>query len=243
MDPTRRFASKAEKYARYRWDYNPRAIQLILDTTRISRTATVADIGAGTGMLARHFLGQAERVYAVEPNLEMRLWADQALGHIPGFVSINGRAEATTLADHCTDLIVVGQALHWFDPEAAWREFQRILNPGGWLAVLWNSGDDPALKSALQAISTPDGRPPAQPIGFYYGGDFIQQAFPLSQSQTWEIFFGALCSDSHAPDEAHPCFARFEAAARGVFEQFCVGDQATITCVTELFLGQMSGPC
>ena len=49
MDPTGIFSTKAEKYARYRWDYAPTAIQRTFEQNGITSHSVVADIGAGTG--------------------------------------------------------------------------------------------------------------------------------------------------------------------------------------------------
>lgn len=53
------FTGKAARYAKHRWDYAPQAIQTISDVTGISEQSVVADIGAGTGILTRHFIGCA----------------------------------------------------------------------------------------------------------------------------------------------------------------------------------------
>jgi len=66
------FSSKAEEYAKYRWDYAPQAVQTLFDVTQVSRQSSVADIGAGTGILTKHFTGKVKQVFAVEPNAEMR---------------------------------------------------------------------------------------------------------------------------------------------------------------------------
>ena len=52
--------------------------------------------------------------------------------------SVDGRAEATTLQDESVDIVVAGQAFHWFDRTAARREFSRILKPGGRMLIIWN---------------------------------------------------------------------------------------------------------
>ena len=122
MEPTELFSSKAEKYARFRWDYAPRAIERIFEQTGITSHSVVADIGAGTGILTRHFVGRFKLVYAIEPNEPMRALAQQALKNQAGCRVLDGRAEATGLADHCVDLVTVAQALNWLDPPPARKE-------------------------------------------------------------------------------------------------------------------------
>ena len=82
MDPTEVFSSKAEKYARYRWGYAPEAIQTIFDRAGITQESTVADIGAGTGILTREFVGRVGQIFAVEPNPEMRAILTRQLGRL-----------------------------------------------------------------------------------------------------------------------------------------------------------------
>ncbi|HZL73515.1 MAG TPA: methyltransferase domain-containing protein, partial [Planctomycetota bacterium] len=59
-----------------------------------------------------------------------------------------GEAAATGLDDRSVDVIVGGQAFHWFDLGPTFREFRRILKPGGWCAAFWNvrSMTDPFLE-------------------------------------------------------------------------------------------------
>jgi ubiquinone/menaquinone biosynthesis C-methylase UbiE len=118
MDSVKQYSSKAELYARYRWDYAPEAIQTILDTAQISTGTTVADIGSGTGILTQHFVDKAVRILAVEPNAEMRQLAIRAMAQHPTFYSTCGCAENTAIPDQAVDLITVGQALNWFEPKA-----------------------------------------------------------------------------------------------------------------------------
>src|SRR5262249_28331902 len=97
------------------------------------------DVGSGTGILTEPLLARGHVVYAVEPNAGMRAAAEARLTRYTRFHSIAGRAEATTLANASVHLAVAAQAFHWFDPAAARQEFMRILRPGGWVALAWNT--------------------------------------------------------------------------------------------------------
>ena len=99
------YDKKAWLYAKHRWDYPKPAIDQVLATTGIGEDSVVADIGSGTGSLARHFLPVAKRVYGVEPVFEMRKIADDQLAPNPNFKGVRGSAEETTLPDASVDLI------------------------------------------------------------------------------------------------------------------------------------------
>jgi SAM-dependent methyltransferase len=88
------------------------------------------------------FLDHGHRVLAVEPNAEMRAASEQWLMNEPGFVSVNGTAEATSLENGAADMVFTAQAFHWFDRPAAKREFARILKPGGATVLCWNNRDE-----------------------------------------------------------------------------------------------------
>jgi len=247
MDPIDVFSAKAEKYARYRWGYALEAIQIIVDQTGITEESRIADIGAGTGILTKEFIGTVKKIFAVEPNPEMRAIAARELDHYPSCQVINGRAEATTLDDHSVDLVTAAQAIHWFEPEAARREFHRILKPGGWLAICRNYGTNQDLGEALQDVypTDPDTETwmvgKRKPRSYYFDGDdFLISVFPFRSQLTWEEFFGSLSTASNAPDEGSSQYAQFEHKARGVFDKFNKDGWFEVQGMTELYLGQIS---
>jgi SAM-dependent methyltransferase len=55
---------------------------------------------------------------------------------------MRGSAEAIPLPDASVDAVVAGNAMHWFDMDAAAPEIARVLAPAGTLAGLWNVVDD-----------------------------------------------------------------------------------------------------
>ena len=56
MKPTERFSTRAENYARYRWDYADEAIKAACTLAGLSPSSVVTDVGAGSGLLTRHFV-------------------------------------------------------------------------------------------------------------------------------------------------------------------------------------------
>ncbi|HEX2269365.1 MAG TPA: class I SAM-dependent methyltransferase, partial [Pyrinomonadaceae bacterium] len=152
-----RFTSRVENYARYRPGYPTEIVDLLKTACDLTPASVVADIGSGTGKLSEIFLANGNVVIGVEPNAAMREVAEKIFNDEPLFRSVDGSAEATTLADSSVDMVVAGQAFHWFDHERARVEFARILRPGGWVVLLWNDrrvGSTPFLAAYEQLLQT-----------------------------------------------------------------------------------------
>ena len=137
-DATRRFSERVEHYVRARPSYPDAIVDLLVEELGHRPGETIADIGSGTGLSAIPFLKRESQVVGVEPNAEMRDAATRFLAPYPGYRTVEGRAESTGLDDASVAGILVGQAFHWFDAEAARAEFRRILVPDGWVALVWN---------------------------------------------------------------------------------------------------------
>jgi SAM-dependent methyltransferase len=133
-----RFSSRVEAYAKYRPSYPTAMYALFRDVMELTPASIVADVGSGTGISAEPLLKMGNTVYCVEPNPGMRAAAERVLSQYPGFRSVNGCGEHTTLPDRCMDLVLCCQAFHWFDHALAAAEFKRISDAGGNVAIVWN---------------------------------------------------------------------------------------------------------
>jgi ubiquinone/menaquinone biosynthesis C-methylase UbiE len=139
---TERFSGRVQAYLAYRPRFPREIVPFLREHGALRSGAVIADVGAGTGMLAEIFLEAGHRVLAVEPNVEMLEACRVLAAQHPALEVVEGSAEATTLPDASVDLIAVGRAMHWFDWPRAHREFQRILKPGGWVLVATNGHRD-----------------------------------------------------------------------------------------------------
>ncbi len=213
--PTTRFSNRVENYIRYRPGYPPEILGMLETECGLRRESVIADIGSGTGILTRIFLEHGNPVFAVEPNKDMREAAERLLGGWSRLRSIAAAAEATSLADHSVDIIVAGQAFHWFDQEQCRAEFQRILKPNGWVVLLWNdrrTDSSPflvAYEKLLRKHSTDYTRVDHKQINLavlrkFFGADPALREFPNHQHFHLESLTGRLLSSSYAPAEGQP---------------------------------------
>jgi SAM-dependent methyltransferase len=214
-DSTRRFSTRVENYVKYRPSYPWEIVALLVSECGLTRDALVADIGSGTGLLTELFLKNGNRVFGVEPNREMREAGERLLGGYSSFTSVDGTAEATTLGDHCVNIVTAGQAFHWFDRARARAEFVRILRPGGWVALVWNERrvGTPFLEAYERLLRTYGGEYETlnhrqvgqETIAAFFAADTFRSAtFENRQVFDFEGVKGRLLSSSYTPEPGHP---------------------------------------
>ena len=75
MKPTERFSDRVENYVRFRPSYQIELVELLAAEVGDADRKTCADIGSGTGILTKLLLPRFKKVFAVEPNPEMRSYA------------------------------------------------------------------------------------------------------------------------------------------------------------------------
>lgn len=127
------FAPVAGQYADSRPTYPPELFDWLAGQCAAHDLAW--DCGAGSGQASTGLAARFERVVATDasaaqvasalprPRVEYRV----AVAHESG------------LPERCVDLVVVAQALHWFDLDRFYREVARVSKPTGVIAV-WSYG-------------------------------------------------------------------------------------------------------
>lgn len=144
MDHTSRFDGKGEIYAKARPKYAAELFGYLKNTMNIGAGSVFADVGSGTEIFAEQLLECGYKVFAVEPNGDMRKKAEEKLSRNENFVSVSGSDRNMNLPDKSVDIVSAAQAFHWFDAEAFGTECARVLKPGGRVMLVYNFRDEEA---------------------------------------------------------------------------------------------------
>jgi SAM-dependent methyltransferase len=129
------FGAAARAYDQLRPGYPDAALRWVLGGSPVR----VVDLGAGTGILSRALAALGHEVVPVEPDQAMRA---QLAAASPELTPLAGTAEQIPLPEGSVDVLVAGQAYHWFDRDLAHAEAARVIRPGGVFAPLWNVRDE-----------------------------------------------------------------------------------------------------
>lgn len=251
LAPTQRFSSRVENYVRYRPGYPAGIIDLLRAECGLSADTVMADIGSGSGKLTELLLPSCGRVFGVEPNPEMRAAGERLFGANPRFNSVAATAEATTLRDESVDLVVAGQAFHWFDRERCRKEFLRILKPGGWVVLIWNDRRTEATpflagyETLLRDFATDYEQVNHRNIDTEMLRQFFRaqpklKSFPYTQRFDFEGLKGRLHSSSYAPEQGQPKHDAMVARLRQIFAAHQQGDQVAFVYDTVVYYGKLT---
>jgi len=171
------FSDASSAYRNYRPGYPPELFAYLADIAPSLHSAWDCATGSGQAAcrLAQHF----RRVTATDASENQ---IQNAQPH-PNVLYKVEKAEKTSFADQSLDLITVAQALHWFSLPEFSREVQRVLKPGGILAV-WTYGLSritPAIDAIVNQLYGPTLEPywPEERTQVERG--YAEATFPLKQ--------------------------------------------------------------
>jgi SAM-dependent methyltransferase len=162
----------------------------------------------------------------------MRQAAEEASVGESRLHSVKGSDNDTTLESLSINLITAAQAFHWFDPTAFRAECERILKPGGSVALLWNERLDDTTEFAreyeqlLQQFSTDYQEVDHRSVGrekmdrfWRPGEEVIERSFPHTIHMTREGMHGRVRSSSYVPAPGKPGHEEMCAALNALFDR------------------------
>ena len=246
------FTGRVENFERYRLPYPAALIELLTSRCGLLREHLIADIGAGTGMLAQLFLEHGNAVVAVEPNAEMRAVCERLASAWPGLTVKNATAEASGLEDASVDFVAAGRAVHWFDQAQAATEFRRILRPEGRVLLTYNGRalDETPQSQEYEKLLREHGtqydptraRYTLDPYlnAFFAGGEFLRDDIRGVQRLTREELLGQTQSLSFAPEPGHAKYEGMQQALREFFSKWQHDGAVVLSTVCRVVCGRLS---
>ena len=235
-----RFDGLAQQYANYRERYEPEVLlSRLRDWCGLTAEWTVADIGAGTGMLSDVFLANGNRVIAVEPNAGMRAMCADLHEQDKRLEIVDGTGEATGLKDGSVEMVAAGRALHWLDVPRAMTEFRRILKPDGWVAIVAfgrsQAGREENVafeeflhERAANKVDIDKALAVYRSVGDHVPRDFHHEEIHGTMMFPWDELLGVALSLSSAPRVGDELYPRFEQGLREYFARFAVDGVVTL---------------
>ena len=251
-DSTLRFSSRVEQYVRYRPGYPTQILDVLTTECGLSREPAIADVGSGTGSLAKIFLENGNRVFGVDPNAEMRAAGERLLRGFSNFRSVKGTAEQTGVPDHSVHFVTAGQAAHWFDRERANREFKRILKPGGWAVLVWNDRDLDSTPLAreyeqllrdygidYEQVHRVGFDTVKQIAGFFAPAQVRTSSFPNRQEFDYAGLEGRVLSASYMPEKGHASYEPMIAELHRMFDAHQQERRVIMEYITRMYYAQL----
>ena len=248
-DSTKRFSDRVDNYIKFRPGYPPEVLSFLKQECNLNADSVIADVGAGTGIFTKLLLDEGYKVYAVEPNQPMRDAAVEQLSAYKTFTPVDGTAEATTLPDKSTDLIVCAQAFHWFNDAKTKIEFNRVLKDTGKAALIWNSRqtDVDEFAKAYEALLKHDGidynkvnHRKVRDIdfkAFFKGGVYTLTKYANTQIFDEAGLIGRAYSSSYVPKENTAEGEKFLVLLKEIFNKYNVDGKVSFVYETEIYLG------
>ncbi|MFI6090482.1 class I SAM-dependent methyltransferase [Streptomyces sp. NPDC051218] len=135
----------AEYYAKFRRGYPPRLLDALQAAFGLGGDDTVLDLGCGTGQLTLPLAARVGSVIGMDPEPDMlRLAREAAIAQgVHNATWLLGAdtdvpALGTLMGERSLAVTVIGQALHWMQHDALFRELTPLLRRGGGIAVIAN---------------------------------------------------------------------------------------------------------
>ena len=244
------FNDKATLYSLNRPRYSNELVDYLYNELRITPQTVIADIGSGTGILSHDFLKRGNYVIGVEPNDEMRNIANKNLIGFNKFKSVKGTAENTTIDNNSVDVIVVGQAFHWFDKNLFKQECYRICNNQPYVALIWNKKDSDSLMeierqkirdliSNVQDYYNNNWNDRISGICEFFNNGYTYKEFENNIVNDFDTFIGRSMSDSRAPRKDSPLYETYIEKLTDYFKRFSKYDILTVPNKTIVFCGKL----
>ncbi|NLB79720.1 MAG: class I SAM-dependent methyltransferase [Clostridiaceae bacterium] len=242
-------SERIENYLRYQPGYPRKLLNYLYEEVGFLRESVIADIGSGTGVLARLLLERGSRVVAIESDDRMRDIAERLLNdEFQRFVTLNATAENTTLFNESVNYIVCAHSLNGFCIDKCRDEFLRILKPSGVVVMIYNrltqeedfSKEYNYLQERYRIYPEKAECRELSEIEiseFYASTTYNQVSFPNRQSLDYEGARARLLSDRSLPEQGEDGYNDMINEFYKIFERYSQNRKIILNYITETYIG------
>jgi SAM-dependent methyltransferase len=207
------FGEVADLYDQYRPGYPDMVFDRVVEFGQLRPRDRALEVGSGTGRATRPLVQRGLAVTALEPSPAMARLARRNTADLAEVRVEEASFEDWTLPTDPFRLVASAQAWHWVRPEVGYAKARDALEPGGTLALLWNTATDerdlpeigdeidevyrreaPSLAHIRSEVPL-DRRLEIEASGAFV--DVLGEAYPWSTSYTSEEYLGLLRTQSH----------------------------------------------
>ncbi|MGC1406068.1 MAG: class I SAM-dependent methyltransferase [Candidatus Dormiibacterota bacterium] len=211
------FGEVADLYDRYRPTYPEVVFDRMVEFGHLGSGDRVLEVGAGTGRATRPLALRGLAVTALEPSPAMARLARQNTRDMGAVRVEEASFEDWPLPPDRFRLVASAQAWHWVRAEVAYARARDALEPGGTLALVWNTvtGEEnrsgigsqleaeieqvyrreaPRLAHGVPSEREPDRQHLIQASGAF--GEVVREDYPWSTAYTSEEYLGLLRTQS-----------------------------------------------
>jgi SAM-dependent methyltransferase len=148
-----RFETSAEFY-RHREPYPPAFFHAIAAQLALTQRARMLDVGCGPGNVAIGFAPFVGACTAVDHEQEMlRMALMNAAEANADIKFVETGIEDLNYGAGCFDFVTIGRALHWLPRETTLAVLERVIAPGGHIAICGSTVTDAPINSWAAAFS------------------------------------------------------------------------------------------
>lgn len=250
IDSKEFYFGRQNDYSKYRPEYPKELFEFLTENYNL-KNKIIVELGAGTGKFSKLASSYCDKLYYIEPNLDMLNEGKKYCNSCNNIIFINSSAEETKVPENSSDIIFAVQSFHWFNKTKLKEEVKRILKEDGYFAIVWNDLEDENNEFSqeyFKYISDWNTKLTGQKYqhknieerqNFFKDRKYDTYTFIHSKKYTLKMLIGFSKSLSYAPKENDEYYEEFINGIINIFNKYQKKNNVTFDFHTEMYIGKI----